>query len=56
MVVHILFLYFIFIYFVFRDRGRDRQRQADIDQSPLICVPTGHQTHTPGMCPDRESN
>ena len=31
-------------------------QEKDFDLVPLTCIPTRGRTHTPGMCPDRESN
>ena len=36
----------------FRERGREEERE--IDHLPLVCAPTGDQTHNLGMCPDLE--
>ena len=42
-----------------REGGGDRERHINmrnINRLPLMCTPTGDQTHSLGMCPDGESN
>ena len=59
MIIRILHLQitfkFLFIYF---KRGKERERQGDKHQCVVAshAPPTGDLTHSPGMCPDWESN
>ena len=45
----------------FRERGRGKERETsmwerNINQLPLVHIPTRDQIQYLGMCPDRESN
>ena len=50
-----------FYLFTFRERGREGEREGNIDVRNINWLPLAHtvtrdQTHSPGMCPDGESN
>ena len=51
------------LFIIFRERGRDGEREErnvdvwEIHQSVASCTPpAGDPAHSPGMCPDLESN
>ena len=56
--IHVILLRFYL--FIFRERGREGEREGTKHvQDRLVAShtpPTGDLAHTPGMCPDRESN
>ena len=55
--IHIYFFKRFYL-FIFRERGREGERVGEKHQCVVAsCVPpTGDLAHSPGMCPDWESN
>ena len=51
-------LFFLSFFLIFRQRGREGEREGEKHQCVAAShvLPTGDLAHSPGMCPDWESN